>query len=63
MSKKMKIKAEYIGQRLTVYRSTYEWTFTVTEAHTNDFDYFNTIGLGYLFEPKKPKVDEPTKEV
>ena len=52
----MKIKNEYLGQYITTYNGNYENTIEVTEEMAKEHKYYTSIGLGYLFEEKAPKV-------
>ena len=52
----MKTKTEFIGTDITTYHGTYQRTITVTEDMAKEHKYYTSIGLGYLFEEKAPKV-------
>ena len=52
----MKTKNEYLGQYITTYNGNYQRTITVTEEMAKEHKYYTSIGLGYLFEEKAPKV-------
>jgi hypothetical protein len=52
----MKIKNEFIGTDITTYHGNYQRTITVTEEMAKQHKYYTSIGLGYLFEEKAPKV-------
>ena len=52
----MKTKNEFIGTDITTYHCNYQRTITVTEEIAKEHKYYSSIGLGYLFEEKAPKV-------
>ena len=52
----MKTKTEFIGTNITTYHGNYQRTITVTEDMAKQHKYYTSIGLGYLFEEKAPKV-------
>lgn len=52
----MKTKTEFLGTSVTTYHGNYERTFTITEETAKEHKYYTSIGLGYLFEEKAPKV-------
>jgi len=52
----MKIKNEFLGTTVTTYHGNYSRTITVTEETAKEHKYYTSIGLGYLFEEKAPKV-------
>lgn len=52
----MKTKNEFLETTVTTYHGNYERTITVTEDMAKEHKYYTSIGLGYLFEEKAPKV-------
>ena len=52
----MKTKNEFLGTTVTTYHGNYQRTFTITEQTAKEHKYYTSIGLGYLFEEKAPKV-------
>jgi len=52
----MKTKNEFLGTSVTTYHGNYQRTFTITEETAKEHKYYTSIGLGYLFEEKAPKV-------
>jgi len=52
----MKTKNEFLGTTVTTYHGNYPRTITVTEQTAKEHKYYTSIGLGYLFEEKAPKV-------
>jgi hypothetical protein len=52
----MKTKNEFLGTTVTTYYGNYQRTITVSEETAKEHKYYTSIGLGYLFEEKAPKV-------
>jgi hypothetical protein len=58
-----KVKIEYIGKYITTYNSKgFEVSFIVTEEIAQDYEYYTSIGLEYLFE-EEVKVSKKYKGI